>query len=228
MLPWCLNLWPCGKGALGAWDNAVTACSSILRPQSQLGWDGMKVLGLLPAAPSLACPQPWLWCALQVCTPILCPLGLWGPPPPCCPPAQPPHSSGALERHMRRGDPRARSPKPTLSPNSARLGTGQPQPPVLQLVWPSGTPHTPLQWAFPAVPRRLPPPLRSVLLAGVSRLAAPWCSLLPSSVCPTAPAASGASQPGPSPRGSPGSLPHAGLGVRAFCSPSLLSRTCCT
>lgn len=86
MLPWCLNPWPCGKGARGAWDNAVTACSSssVLCPQSQLGWDGMKVLalsklGLLPAAPSLAFPQPWLQGALQVHTPALCPPGLWGP-----------------------------------------------------------------------------------------------------------------------------------------------------
>lgn len=35
-------------GARGGWDNAVTACSSssVLCPQSQLGWDGMKVLAL--------------------------------------------------------------------------------------------------------------------------------------------------------------------------------------
>lgn len=216
------------EGGKGAWDNAVTACSSILCPQSQLGWDGMKVLGLLPAAPSLACPQPWLWGALQVCTAILCPLGLWGPPPPCCPPAQPPHSSGALERCMGRGDPRARSPEPTLSPNSARLGTGQPQ--ALCCSW-CGL-QGPLRPLWTGISRSAP---------GGCRPLCPRCSW---PVCPARhpmvltpptppsvrqpPAASGASPPGPSPRGSPGSLPHAGLGVRAFCSPSLLSRTRCT
>lgn len=216
MLPWCLNPWPCGKGACGAWDNAVTACSSssVLCPQSQLGWDGMKVLalsklGLLPAAPSLACPQPWLQGALQVHTPALCPPGLWGPllssAQLCCPPAQPPHSSGALERHMRRGDPRARSTEPTLSPNSARLGTGQPQPPVPQLVWPSGTPHTPLERASPTVPSEA---TATSALGALGRCVLPRRPMvLTSPTSPSVrqpPAAAGAGQPGPFPRGSPG------------------------
>lgn len=83
MLPWCLNTWPCREGAHGAWDNAVTACSSfsVLYSQSQLGWDGLKVLalsklGLLPAAPLLACGVP--------CVAAGCPAGLHPCPVPTC------------------------------------------------------------------------------------------------------------------------------------------------
>lgn len=39
----------------------------------------LSKLGLLPAAPLLAYPQPWLQGALQVHTPTLCLPGLWGP-----------------------------------------------------------------------------------------------------------------------------------------------------
>lgn len=88
MLPWCLNPLAMREGGTRAWDSAVTACSSssVLCPQSQLAWDGVKglalsKLGLLLAAPLLACPLPWLQGALQVPTPILCTPGLWGPPP---------------------------------------------------------------------------------------------------------------------------------------------------
>lgn len=192
-------------------------------------------LGLNEGAGTAACST---LTGLSLAMVVGCPAGLhchpvptWalGPPLPCCPPAQPPHSSGALERQMKSSDPRARSTEPALSPNSARLGTGQPQPPVLQLVWPSGRPHTPLEQAFPTVPPEAAAPSA---LGALGRCVPPRRPMVLTSPTSSSvrqpPAASGASQPGPSPQGSPGSLPHAGLGVRAFSSPSLVSRTHCT
>lgn len=82
---------------------------------------------------------------------------------------------------------------------------------------------------LPRCPRRPPPPLPSVLLAGVSCLAAPWCSLLPLlCLSDSLPLPPGPASPAPSHGDLPGSPPHSGLGVRAFCLPSLvlpLSRT---
>lgn len=145
------------KASLAGWNEGAgtVACSTLT------GLSPAMAVGCPAGLHSHAVPT-WALGAPCLLPSISAPTFFWGP-----------------GENMRRGDPRARSPEPTLSPNSARLGTGQPQPPVLQLVWPSGTPHTPLDGHFPQCPRRLPPPLPSVLLAGVSRLAAPWCSLLP-------------------------------------------------
>lgn len=116
-----------------------------------------------------------------------------------------PHIHPGPWRDMRRGDPRARSTEPTLSPNSARLGTGQPQPPVPQLVWPSGTPHTPLEWASSAVPSEAAAPSALGALGRCVLPRRPMVLTSPTSLSVRQPpAAAGAGQPGPFPWGSPG------------------------